>query len=413
MFTSKASATQPEESSRVSDYLSLTIVITGLGYFVDSFDAFSFNVYRVKSLTELGLVGDQLTNAGIFILNCQVTASLVGGILWGILGDRIGRKKALLGSILLYSIGMIANAFVKDVDQYAATRALVGFGIAGEVGFGATLVGEIIQNTKRTYGLAMFTALGLLGVAAAALSIEVVNWRTGCIAGGVAGLLLMFLRHKLFESPLFDNLFKNNVRRGRFDDILTDFTALKRWIACIFILAPNFFVTGVLLTLAPEITKAAGIDGIKANIAIACYFGCAVIGDFTAAFISEKLKSRINTHFFFLLGNMAVACVYIFATPKTLLGFYSICAAFGLFNLWALATTIAVEQFKTHLRATVTASSMNFARACIVPMNLGLLLIKPAGGVTSAAFIVGGFVFAAGFMSLLALRDSFGENLEH
>lgn len=404
---------QKDSSTSLTSILNLTVLITGLGYFVDSFDAFSFNVYRVKSLTDLGLAGDDLTNAGIFILNCQVAASLIGGIIWGVLGDKIGRKKALLGSILLYSIGMIASAMIESVDQYAAARALVGFGIAGEVGLGATLVAEVMQSTKRTYSLAFFTALGLLGVATAAISIEFIDWRTGYLAGGVAGFLLLFLRHKLFESPLFDDLFKENARRGRFQDILMHIPSLKRWLACIFILAPNFFVTGILLTLAPEITKAAGIVGVKANIALAAYFTMSLAGDFGSAFFSEKIKSRKIPIFIFLLSLMCLSCVYIYNAPQSLNAFYVLCASFGVFNIWAIATITTTEQFPTHLRATVTTSSMNFARGCILPMNLGILYLKPLAGVSTAAFIVGGCIFALGFISLLSLKETFGEELEH
>lgn len=390
----------------------LTILITGLGYFVDSYDAFSFNVFRMASLTELGLSGDELTRTGVFILNCQVMGTLLGGIFWGTMGDRIGRKKALLGSILIYSVGMMANAFVQDTTIYALTRAVVGFGIAGEVGLGATLVAEIVRTTKRTYSLALFTALGLLGVVAAALSIEFANWRTGCLMGGAGGLVLLFLRHRLFESPLFDQLLQSDVRRGKFLDIFRQGASFGKWLACIFILAPNFFATGLLLTLAPEMAKSAGVEGMaKANIALALYFTCAVAGDLISAHLSEKFQSRRTVLFIYMIANAGMAYIYVYLTPKSLAGFYALCAIFGLFNLWAIATTATVEQFKTSLRATVTTTSMNFARACLVPMNLTFLFFKPHG-VPVAALVVGVSMYVAGMLAIFSLRETFGQNLE-
>ncbi len=393
-------------------FLNFTLFVTGLGYFVDSYDAFSFNMIRSASLGDLGVAPGDLTRVGVLILNCQVTGTLLGGIFWGMLGDRIGRKKALLGSILCYSTGMIANAFVHDTAAYAVVRALVGFGIAGEVGLGATLVAKIAKISKRTYSLALFTLLGLAGVTAAALSIEFVSWRTSCGLGGAGGLLLLGMRQRLFESPLFDALVKQNQNRSNFMDILRHGAALRKWLCCILILAPNFFVTGLLLTLAPEIAKAAHVEGaIQAHIALAFYFTAAVAGDLLSGYLSERWKSRRRVLLTYLAGNMICALIYVGFTPGSVTVFYCLCALFGLFNLWAIATTAAVEQFGTKIRATVTTTSMNFARACLVPMNLGFLFLKPLG-VTTAALSVGGVMFAAGLTAIWFLTETYGKSLD-
>lgn len=398
-----------KEETRLFNF---TLLVTGLGYFVDSFDAFLLNVIRMPSLKEMGLSGDDLTRAGVFILNCQVTGTLIGSLFWGIMGDRLGRKRALLGSILIYSIGQLLNAFVEDVNTYAAIRFIVGFGIAGEVGLGATLVAEIVRSTKRTFSLALFTALGLLGVVAASLSIEFVSWRTSCLIGGFGGLLVLFLRHRLFESPLFIALPKKDPHRGNFMDILADPQSLGKWLCCIFILAPNFFITGFLLTLAPEMAKAAGVEGpVKTNIALAFYFSFAVAGDLMGAWLSEKLQSRNIVIIFYLLANATLGAIYVRYTPHDVNSFYMLCAALGLFNLWAISTTAAVEQFSTQLRATVTTTSMNFARACLVPINLAFLGLKATHGVSNAAFIVGYVIFGLGYLAVFFLPDRFGRSL--
>lgn len=206
---------------------------------------------RVPSLTDLGLSGDDLTKTGIIILNCQISGALIGSFFWGILGDKVGRKSSLLSSILIYSLGMVANGFVQDPISYGIVRFIIGFGVAGEVGLGATLVAETIQSSKRSYSLMLFTIMGVLGVVVAGTSIEFVTWRVSCFLGGVLGLLLLLLRSMLFESRLFIENAKVNTRRGYLQDLLGNLKSLKKYISCIPILGANFFVTGILLTLAP------------------------------------------------------------------------------------------------------------------------------------------------------------------
>jgi MFS family permease len=388
-----------------------TLLVAGLGYFIDSYDAFLFNIVRSASLGDLGLSGEALTRAGVFILNCQVTGTLLGGLFWGLLGDRLGRKKALLGSILAYSAGMLANALVRDVNTYAMVRALVGFGIAGEVGLGATLVAEIVPARRRTFSLALFTALGLAGVAAAALGLEAFTWRQSCLLGCAGGLALLILRGKLFESPLFLELAERKRPGWRFS-AMPPVRDLFRWAGCALILMPNFFVTGLLLTLAPEMARAGGVSGpVAANIALAFYFTAAIAGDLLSAALSAAWNSRRYVLLLYLLGNAGCALIYVRFTPASAFGVYTLSALWGLFNLWAAAAAVAVEQFGTGSRATVTATSMNVARAGLVPMNLAFLALKPLG-VGVAALTVGGAVFGAGFSAALLLPENYHRRLE-
>jgi MFS family permease len=216
------------------------------------------------------------------------------------------------------------------------------------------------------------------------------------------------LRGKLFESPLFEALAQTRRNNGSFTAIIRHGASLKKWLCCIFILAPNFFVTGLLLTLAPEMAKAAGVSGpMKANIALACYFTAAVAGDLFSGYLSERLKSRRRVLVAYLGANAVCALSYICFTPHSAFGFYALAFVFGLFNLWALATTTAIEQFPTAVRATVTTTSMNFARACLVPMNVVFLSLK-ASGTAPAALAVGGVIFALGLTAALRLKESYG-----
>ena len=389
------------------------ILITGLGFFVDSFDAFSYNVMRAPSLTELGLSGDALTRAGMIILNWQVFGVLLGGFAWGLLGDKIGRKRALLGSILVYSLAMLGNAFVHDVTLYTVLRFLVGFGIAGEMGLASALVGETLPADKRAFGLAFMTVLGLLGVMAAALLIEFFDWRTLCLIGSVSGLALLVLRGLLMESPLFLQTAKAGSFLAPLKQIVTSRILVLRYLACSLLLAPNFFVTGVILTLSPEVAKNLSItEPVKANIVIGSYFAMAAFGDLFGALLTSRLHSRKIAIALFMLGNLILVMLYLHAvTASSSVLFYTVGAAIGLFNVWALSATIAVEQFPTHLRATATTSVLTLGRSMIMLFNLTVLALKPTFGLVNSLTLIAIAVFSIGFIVSCLIRETYHADL--
>jgi MFS family permease len=395
-----------------STAFNMTVLITGLGYFVDTFDFFLYNSMRVVSLTELGLSGAALTKTGIIILNCQIFGALLGSFFWGILGDKLGRKKPLLASILVYSVFMIANAFVTNEFIYAVVRFIIGFGVAGEVGLGATLVAETIKSSKRTYAMMFFTIMGVIGVVVAGLSLELVTWRASCFIGGIIGLLLLTLRSVIYESPLFIEKTQIKTERGSLRALFGKIENLKKYILCVPLLGCNFFVTGVLLTLAPEVAKAGGVQGIvKANIALSIYFLTAVLGDCLGAWLSEIFKSRRLVTAIFICGNLLLAVLLLhILKPTNVLFFYFICGSFGLFNLWALTATIVVEQFPTELRATASTSSFNCSRAMVILMNLSLLALISIG-TPNGILIIGAIVFLIALFCIWRLPETYGKVL--
>ncbi len=389
----------------------LTVLITGLGYFIDTYDFFMFLSMRVPSLAELGLSGDALTHAGIVILNCSIFSAIIGSFFWGIMGDKIGRKKALLGSIFIYSVGTFANAFVHDVATYTLVRIIIGFGVAGELGLGATLVAETVQSSKRTFALTFFTAMGVLGVGAAAANLEFMTWRTSCMAGGIMGMLLLLLRSVLFESHLFTEAAQTKIRRGSLRDLFGSFRGIQKYICSILVLFPNYIVTGVLLTLSPEVTKITGVQGvIKANIALALYFGMSAIGDLFGAWLSELFKSRRIVAALFIIANALLAFIYLQKLNLDALQFYVLCATFGLFNLWAISSTIIVEQFPTAFRATASTTGLNFSRGAVIVANLIILALRPLG-LVNVLLGVGAGVFTIGLLAVWRLPETYGKPL--
>lgn len=400
-----------EKKEVLKSAINWIVLVSGLGYFVDTFDFFLYNSMRVVSLTELGLSGDLLTKAGITILNCQIFGALIGSFVWGMLGDKLGRKKSMLGSILIYSLGMVATGLVHDPISYAIARLITGFGVAGEVGLGATLIAETVTASKRTYALMFFTVMGVLGVVLAGTSIEFVSWRSSCIVGGVLGILLLALRGMLFESKLFVAMANTSKPRGSLLDLFGKIQNLKRYALCIPLLGSNFFITGVLLTLSPEIARATAVQGlIKANIVLALYFLFAAVGDCFGAWLNEIFKSRRLVAAIFIVGNMVLAFVLLQNLHFHDWAFYLLSAMFGIFNLWAICGTILVEQFPTELRATATTSNINCSRASVILMNWGFLLLKPIG-VTNSLLLVASTVFALALFCVWRLPESYGCSL--
>jgi len=388
--------------------LNLAVIIGGLGYFIDTYDFFLYNSMRVVSLTQLGLKPDEITSVGIVILNCQIFGALIGSFVWGIMGDKIGRKRGLLGSILIYSLGMTLNAFVHDPLSYGVIRFIIGFGVAGEVGLGATLIAETVSAKLRTYALTFFTVMGVAGVTAAGASLELTTWRNCCLAGGIAGLLLLTLRGFLFESGMFLASAKVNLQRGSLRELFGNRSNLRLYLKCVPLLGANFYVTGILLTLAPEIARATGVlEPIKVNIALGIYFFASMFGDWLGAWLSSKYQTRRKVALGFIAANMCLSLLFLQKLALNAVGFYSLCATFGLFNLWAITATIVVEQFPTRLRATATTSNFNCSRSLVILMNLSFLVLKPIG-ISLSLIVIGVVVFALGLACAFRLPETYG-----
>src|SRR5678810_836288 len=207
-MTTNASKSIAAELSRIP------VLVAALGYLVDMYDLFLFSIVRVPSLRSLNLPPEKITQDGIMLLNLQMAGLLIGGIFWGILGDKKGRLSVLFGSILIYSLANIGNGFVTTVGAYAVLRFVAGFGLAGELGAGITLVTEILPAKIRGYGATLVATLGVLGALLAYVVSYLFDWRASYIIGGCLGLMLMIARIRVFESGIFLKLKEANIKRG-------------------------------------------------------------------------------------------------------------------------------------------------------------------------------------------------------
>lgn len=396
--------------------VTLLVIVAALGYFVDIYDLILFSVVRVKSLQDLGVPEEDLLSVGTMLINSQMLGMLVGGILWGILGDKKGRLSVLFGSIILYSLGNIANGFVTTVELYAIIRFIAGIGLAGELGAGITLVTETMSKENRGYGTMIVAGIGLFGAVAAALVGDAFPWQTSYVIGGVMGLILLFLRVGLAESGMFKNVkHDENVNRGNILMLVNNGNRFKKYLSCILIGIPLWFVVGILITFSPEFGKAFNAtEPLKAGMGIMyCYIGIAV-GDVVAGFLSQVWRSRKKVMFVFLMLTALSVVVYLqsdgintqqFIWLSLFLGFAS--------GYWATFVTIASEQFGTNLRATVTTTVPNFVRGSVVAVTLSFQALQNSFGIIGSAYIVGSVSLLIALIALSQLTETFAKDLDY
>jgi len=393
----------------------LIIIVAALGYFVDIYDLILFSVIRIKSLKGLGVPDSDLLDVGTMLINSQMFGMLIGGILWGVLGDKKGRISVLFGSILLYSAANLANGFITSVPQYAVIRFIAGVGLAGELGAGITLVTETMSKENRGYGTMIVAGVGLMGAVLAAIVGEHYTWETSYIVGGVMGLLLLGMRVGLVESGLFKNLTSDGVSRGNIFMLFSDGKRFKKYLSCILIGIPLWFVVGVLVTFSPEFGKELNAtEPLSAGTGIMyCYIGIA-LGDIVAGFLSQIWKSRKKVMLVFLLLTGVSIVVYLNAEGMNPQQFIWLALFLGFTSgYWATFVTIASEQFGTNLRATVTTTVPNFVRGSLVLATISFTALKPSMGIINSAMLVGFVSIIIALIALSQLKETFGKDLDY
>jgi putative MFS transporter len=392
----------------------MLIIVASLGYFVDIYDLLVFSIVRKASLLDIGVSLDNVLSEGIYIINLQMAGLLIGGILWGVIGDKLGRIKVLFGSILLYSIANFANGFAHDVNTYAVIRFIAGIGLAGELGAGITLVTETMSKERRGYGAMIVSAIGLLGASAAVFAAQY-GWRNAYFIGGGLGVILLLLRLGTFESGMFKNVEQTKVSKGNFFMLFTNFKRFKKYLFCVLIGAPSWLVTGVLVNLAPEFGTALGAkEPLDAGRGVMyLYIGIAIGGIFAGLF-SQITKSRKLTMFVFQVLLIIAEIVYLSSTGITNRQFIGICMFMGFgAGFWPIFITIAAEQFGTNIRSTVATTVPNFVRALLIPINFGFIAFKSSYGMINSACIMITILNVIAMISLSQLKETFGKDLNY
>jgi len=387
------------------------IWVAALGYFVDIYDLLLFSIIRIPSLTDLGVAN--LGEVGMLILNTQMFGLLLGGILWGVLGDKLGRTKVLFYSIALYSLGNIANGFVTNGTQYAWIRFFTGIGLAGELGAGITLVSELLPKEKRGIGTSLVAGVGLTGAVLAFFIAQWFDWRTCYFIGGGLGLLLLFVRLSVFESSLYKSLATNSkISKGNFLMLFATKERFIRYLRSILIGLPTWFVVGILISFSPEFARQLGIvESIDPGIGIMVSYSAIAIGDVTIGLLSQKLESRKQAmHVFYVITMIGML---VFFTSSTALQLYISTGIMGFgTGFWAVFVTIGAENFGTNLRATAATTIPNMVRGSLNGITALFLALNAKFSYVNAGIVTAAAVMLITYWAISGLQETFGRDLD-
>ena len=396
--------------------LSLPVIVAALGFFVDIFDLLLFGVVRKSSFADLGLSPEEVLSKGELTISIQLIGMVVGGVLWGIIGDKFGRLKVLFGSILLYSIANIANGFVQDVNLYIVIRFIAGVGLAGELGAGITLASEILPKEKRGLAGTIIGTCGVFGgISAALLSKVITDWRTLYFIGGGIGLVLLALRVSVVESDMFASLEKTTVQRGNYLQFFKKKERFFRYAKGMLIGMPVWYCIGILMFFADEFSKQMGITGVTPGNAILFQYIGLAFGDIGAGLLSHYLQSRKKALYIFYGIFMLFLVLFFTQQNGSAEWYYFICAGLGLGSgISVLYIITSAEQFGTNLRASAATSITNFVRG-FTPVLLfifTLLRTYTSFGYLKSAWLIGIGVILISLTALYFTKESFGKDLD-
>lgn len=395
--------------------LSLPVLVGALGYFVDIYDLLLFTLVGEKSLLDLGVTGDTINSYKLSILNYQMLGLMIGGIIWGVLGDRIGRMKVLFGSILIYSLGNIANGFVDNVEQYNLLRFVTGIGLAGELGAGITLVSELLAKEKRGIGTSLVAGVGLTGCVVAYFISRHLDWRTCYFLGGGLGLLLLLLRVSVLESSMFHNMKDTAVQKGNFFMFFTNAQRFKKYLLCILIGLPTWYVIGILVNLSNKFATSMDVIGkVESDRAIMLAYAAIAAGDIAIGLLSQYLMSRKKALYIFYALSVLSFIAFFNLDGATNTTMYWVCAALGFSTgFWAIFVTIAAESFGTNLRATAATTVPNMVRGALPLITILFKYLQQDYTFTHAAMITGGVVFAISVVAAILIEETFTRDLNY
>ena len=387
------------------------IWVAALGYFVDIYDLLLFSIIRIPSLTDLGVA--DLSEVGMLILNTQMFGLLLGGILWGVLGDKLGRTKVLFYSIALYSLGNIANGFVTNGTQYAWIRFFAGIGLAGELGAGITLVSELLPKEKRGIGTSLVAGVGLTGAVLAFFIAQWFDWRTCYFIGGGLGLLLLFVRLSVFESGLYKSLASNSkVSKGNFLMLFATKERFMRYLRSILIGLPTWFVVGILIPFSPEFARQLGItESIDPGIGIMVSYSAIAVGDVAIGLLSQRLQSRKQAMHVFYAITMVGMLVFFTSSSALQLNISTGIMGFGT-GFWAVFVTIGAENFGTNLRATAATSIPNMVRGSLNGITALFLALNAKFTYVNAGIATAVVVMLITYWAISGLQETFGRDLD-
>ncbi len=403
-------------NNRHQSVFSLAVWVAALGYFVDIYDLLLFSIIRVPSLKSFGLNDAQIAKDGLFILNVQMLGLLIGGILWGVLGDKKGRLKVLFASIILYSLGNIANGFVQNVNQYALIRFITGLGLAGELGAGVTLVTELLSKEKRGLGTSIISGLGIAGAVVAFFVNKEFEWRTCYFIGGGLGFVLLLLRIGVLESGMFKSIEKANISKGNFLMLFTNSKRLKKYLITILVGLPTWYLIGILISFSKEFGEKMGIQGtIDPGKAVMYSYAAISISSLFAGMLSLWLQSRKKVLYLYYIIMSASVWWFFSLHGASLFMFYFVTIVVGIgAGFWTIFVTTAAEQFGTNIRATVATTVPNMVRGSLAVIVTPIFeWLQTEVNYVQAGWITGIVVIVIGLIAVALSEETYHKDLDY
>ena len=399
----------------------LAVIVGALGYFVDVYDLLLFSIIRIPSLKGLGLSDAEIKLKGADILSIQMYGLLIGGIIWGVLGDKLGRLRVLFASIILYSLGSIANGMVHTLGQYELARFVTGLGLAGELGAGITLVSELMPKERRGIATSWVAGIGLSGAVFAFyikqwFGAGIDGWRTCYYIGGGLGFLLLLLRVGVLESGMYKSMTGTDASRGNIFMLFTSGKRFLKYITAILIALPNWYVIGVLITFSNDFGADMKMRGaVDPAMGIMVAYAAISVGDVLIGFISQRLRSRKKSLLLFHIITVIGVIAFFNLQGQTPAMVYWVCVLLGFgTGFWAMFVTMAAEQFGTNIRATVATTVPNMARGSLAVVVLPLFkALVPSFGHFKAGWVTGVIVFVIAFVALAMTQETFGKDLNY
>jgi MFS transporter, putative metabolite:H+ symporter len=410
-----AAKTSAIENEITRNVFNITVIVAALGYFVDIYDLILFNIIKKSSLLGIGVTASSVNDVGIYLYNLQMFGMLVGGIVWGILGDKKGRMSALFLTILIYSLANIANGFVHTIFQYEILRFIAGFGLAGELGLGITLVSEVMTKEKRGWGTSIVAGVGILGAVLAYL-VSKLGWQQAYWFGGGLGLVLLGLRIYIHESGMFKKVKEQvEVARGNFFMVFTSKKQFIKYLLCILVGLPVWFVIGILIANSDQFAEVMKIKGgIEVGKSIMFHYSGAAIGSLVTGWLCQVFHSRKKSVNIALISITVFTIAFFACNNASSSLFYLIMFLLGVGQgYWGVFVTIASEQFGTNIRSTITTTVPNFVRGSLVLMTMWWKGMKPSLGILESAMIVGAVVMVLAFIATNMMQETFGKDLDY
>jgi MFS family permease len=411
-----------KQKTDLQHLFSMPVIVAALGYFVDIYDLQLFGIVRIPSLESLGLNKMEVDNVGEDIINTQMIGLLLGGILWGTLGDKKGRLSVLFGSIITYSIanilcGLVPQiTFMDRVEAYKWLRFLAGIGLAGELGAGITLVSEVLPKHLRAKGTSLVAGVGLLGAVVATFTVRLSGeWTYAYFIGGAMGLLLLLLRVGVLESGMFKNItHDSSIQKGNFFAFFSSWPRFIKYLRCIGIGMPTWFCIGILVYLSNQFGEAFGFtEKVEPGLAIMWAYVGISAGDFLSGFLSHWLESRKKAIAFMMGMSLLGVLFYLFGGMQSAFTLYATCVWLGFWTgYWAMFVTVGAEQFGTNLRATAATTVPNMVRGSVAGMIILFGYFKENMSVVWAAALVGILIYTIGFYSTLSIEETHDRDLD-